>query len=137
GDDWGWYSAVVTGLTAPVVARVAIRYFVEYGGADGTNSSYVGFDALRISRGTTPVGELQGNAPRIRFDPITGAVQLMDTCWVAGTALVTDALGRQLGWIPVDREGTMDLSAYPGGIYRLFLFDRCERANHSVQIMKL
>ncbi|MFN5184059.1 MAG: choice-of-anchor J domain-containing protein [Bacteroidota bacterium] len=43
-NSWTLYVATVSGLTGPTNGRVALRYYVEDGGPQGTNSEYIGVD---------------------------------------------------------------------------------------------
>lgn len=47
-----WTEVVVRleGLPEPVAGRVALRYFVEDGGPEGSNSNYIGIDSFKITQ---------------------------------------------------------------------------------------
>jgi len=46
---WTVYSVQISGVTGTVTGRFAFRYFVDDGGVNGTNSSYVGIDAVKYT----------------------------------------------------------------------------------------
>lgn len=43
---WTNFTYIVSGLVTPTLGRFAFRYFVEDGGLNGTNSTYIGIDTL-------------------------------------------------------------------------------------------
>ena len=43
---WTQYTITLDGIPAQVTGRLAFRYFVENGGPEGTNSDYIGIDAV-------------------------------------------------------------------------------------------
>lgn len=47
---WTVYTVNVSGLTAPTVGRFAFRYFVSNGGLSGSNSDYIGIDAVKVTQ---------------------------------------------------------------------------------------
>ena len=57
---WTQFSVTITGLGGPTAGRLAFRYFVENGGADGANSDYIGIDTLQYNGacGPTPTPSL-------------------------------------------------------------------------------
>ena len=46
---WSVYTATISGLTAPIVGRIAFRYYVPNGGLATPNSNFVGIDEFRYS----------------------------------------------------------------------------------------
>ncbi len=48
-QNWTVYTAVVSGITGTVTGRIGFRYFVTSGGPGGSNSSYIGLDAVRYT----------------------------------------------------------------------------------------
>lgn len=46
---WTQYTFTISGLPAPTSGRIAFRYFVTGGGSSGTNSDYVGIDAVNYT----------------------------------------------------------------------------------------
>ncbi|PBQ32150.1 hypothetical protein CNR22_10320 [Sphingobacteriaceae bacterium] len=52
-NAWTVYSVQISGVTGTVTGRFAFRYVVDDGGPNGTNSSYVGIDAVKY---TLPCG---------------------------------------------------------------------------------
>ncbi|MEI6020079.1 MAG: choice-of-anchor J domain-containing protein [Bacteroidota bacterium] len=48
-QNWTIYTAVVSGITGTVSGRIGFRYFVTSGGPGGSNSSYIGLDAVRYT----------------------------------------------------------------------------------------
>lgn len=51
---WTQYTATISGLTGPTAGRVAFRYFVTDGGANGVNSDYIGIDSYTYTSLSTP-----------------------------------------------------------------------------------
>ncbi len=47
---WAVYTVAVSGLAAPTVGRFAFRYFVSNAGPQGTNSNYIGIDAVKVTQ---------------------------------------------------------------------------------------
>lgn len=48
-NAWAVYTVAVSGLASPVTGRFAFRYFVQDGGPSGTNSDYIGIDAVKVT----------------------------------------------------------------------------------------
>lgn len=46
---WSGMTATLSGITTPTVGRIAFRYYVPNGGANGANGNYVGIDEVRYS----------------------------------------------------------------------------------------
>lgn len=47
--SWTVYTATVSGITGTVTGRFGFRYFVTNGGPTGSNSSYIGLDAVQYA----------------------------------------------------------------------------------------
>jgi hypothetical protein len=52
-EGWTQYSVTLSGLTAPIDGRVALRYFVTSGGPAGANSNIIGVDDFRYQQAAT------------------------------------------------------------------------------------
>lgn len=67
-EAWTLYTITISGLPAPTSGRIALRYFVESGGLNGTNSDYIGIDNVIYTPYVcpaftmTPSGALTGGA---------------------------------------------------------------------------
>ncbi|HHU08278.1 MAG TPA: DUF11 domain-containing protein, partial [Clostridiaceae bacterium] len=48
-EVWTEYEVNISGLSAPVRGRIALRYFVTNGGIEGNNSNYIGIDAVSFA----------------------------------------------------------------------------------------
>jgi hypothetical protein len=81
---WTVYSTTLSGLASPTVGRVGFRYYVTNGGFGGTNSDYIGLDAVRY------------------FNPCGASVQSYTVC--AGQSATLAASGAMSGssytWTP-------------------------------------
>ena len=53
-SSWTQYTITVSGLPAPTSGRMAFRYFVTAAGPTGTNSDYIGIDAVNYTPYTCP-----------------------------------------------------------------------------------
>src|SRR5438874_1470113 len=50
---WTQFTVTVSGLASPTIGRLAFRYFVENGGPNGTNSTYIGIDTFQFNHTCT------------------------------------------------------------------------------------
>ena len=62
--DWEVITVTVSGLTAPIQTRVALRYWVTDCGIDGVHGNYIGIDSLSIS---SDIVLSTNNLPEINF----------------------------------------------------------------------
>lgn len=54
-NDWAVYTIQISGVTGTVTGRFAFRYFVTNAGFSGTNSIYIGLDAVKYSLPCGPI----------------------------------------------------------------------------------
>ncbi|MBS1612472.1 MAG: choice-of-anchor J domain-containing protein [Bacteroidetes bacterium] len=54
-QTWTQYTVTISGLPAPTSGRIAFRYFVTGAGSLGTNSDYIGIDAVNYTPYVCPV----------------------------------------------------------------------------------
>lgn len=50
-DIWTVYTVTLSGLSGPTVGRIGFRYHVPNGGPQGSNSDYIGLDAVNYNAG--------------------------------------------------------------------------------------
>jgi len=62
--NWTQYTVTISGLSSPMMGRLAFRYFVENGGSGGTRSNYIGIDNLSIDNYIPCAGEI------LRFESV-------------------------------------------------------------------
>ncbi|CAN5749906.1 hypothetical protein BH11BAC7_BH11BAC7_25910 [soil metagenome] len=60
---WTQYTITISGLPAPTSGRIGFRYFVTSAGSSGTNSDYVGIDAVVYTPYVCPVFTVTGTTP--------------------------------------------------------------------------
>jgi hypothetical protein len=46
-NGWTQFTVTLNGVGSPTIGRIAFRYFVEFGGSNGSNSDYIGIDTFR------------------------------------------------------------------------------------------
>ncbi len=128
-DGWAYWSQP---FTQSGTVRFAIQYYMEDGGPDGTNSDYVGIDALRVIGGKTvdvktfnstkpKTFALEQNYPN-PFNPVTViGYQVPVTSHV--TLTIYNALGKEIATL-VNQEkpagqykASFNASNLPSGIY--------------------
>jgi hypothetical protein len=72
-QTWTQYTATLSGIGTPTNGRLAFRYFVTDGGANGTNSNYIGIDTVEYELGVPPVGcQAPEDIPWLSVSPTSG-----------------------------------------------------------------
>ena len=76
---WTPFTVTVSGLPSPTTGRLALRYFVENGGPEGSNSDYIGIDQVQITGPCPPTPTpspkptpTSSPFPAISISPYTG-----------------------------------------------------------------
>lgn len=92
---WTQYTITISGLAMPTSGRVAFRYFVTNGGANGSNSNYIGIDDFVY----TPAGSASPNVTVAHLGEYTEIPETQITAMPlqarvnnTGTAATTDAV---------------------------------------------
>jgi hypothetical protein len=101
---WTQFTVPVTGVPAPLLGRLAFRYFVTNGGPNGSNSDYIGIDTVAFTPGTVPATvapaslavDTAGNGVMQPNETVTVTPSWMNTSTVAITNL-TGTLGTFTG----------------------------------------
>jgi hypothetical protein len=74
-SDWTQFTLTLSGIGVPTTGRLAFRYFVENGGPDGANSSYIGIDTVQFPCGApTPTPTPSPGSPTVQFSASAASV---------------------------------------------------------------
>jgi hypothetical protein len=74
-SDWTQFTLTLSGIGVPTTGRLAFRYFVENGGPDGVNSSYIGIDTVQFPCGApTPTPTPSPGSPTVQFSASAASV---------------------------------------------------------------
>lgn len=117
-ESWTMYEATVNGVgSTPVAVNYAFRYNVANGGPTGSNSNFIGIDALHIG---APVGVEENASASLAYFPnpmdkelhIRARKPIKSYC-------VFSAVGQQVlaGTGSGLKDGRIDVAGLPAGIY--------------------
>jgi hypothetical protein len=121
---WKKYTLPVSSVMAGNSGRIAFRYFVENGGADGVNGSTIALDDLYY-KSNEPMSTQTEVILNANIFPNPASTFITVQLNTNATYTMSNLLGEFVSTgILNNGENKLDLSSYPSGIYLLSFFDQ-------------
>jgi hypothetical protein len=121
---WKKYTLPVSSLMAGNSGRIAFRYFVENGGADGVNASTIAIDDVYY-KSNQPMPTQSENILNANVFPNPASTFITVQLNTKSTYIMSNLLGDVVSSGVFNYgENKIDLSSYPIGTYMLSFFDQ-------------